>query len=178
LSAEAPEAFKQQLVEIILDEARHLRLCLQQIDKLGASWGDWPSHLGLWACVSRQDTLLERLAIVHRYLEGSGLDASDKIQRRLSGTLIKGSDKVVKVIADEEVGHVKFGSEWFRKFCRSEVGESDPDQVFAGILESVFPRLPRRLERLNHQIRMQAGFSVGEIEALEGIRMRQVSHGD
>ena len=176
LSEEAPESFRQQLVEVILDEARHLKLCLRQIERLGHSWGEWPSHLGLWSCVSLEDSLLERLVIVHRYLEGSGLDASDKIQRRLSGTQIVGTDKVVGVIAEEEVGHVLFGSNWFREFCKSETGETDPDRVFNEILRYVFPRLPRRLERLNHEIRKKAGFSVSEISALEQIRLGQMSH--
>ncbi|MEO0336753.1 MAG: DUF455 family protein, partial [Pseudomonadota bacterium] len=143
LSSDAPSCFREQLGEIILDEARHLRLCLEQIQRLGFEWGDWPSHLGLWSCVCADDSLLERLVIVHRYLEGSGLDASDKIHRRLSGTLIPGTGEVVKLIAEEEVGHVLFGSKWFREFCQLDPSIFDSELEFKRIVGEVFPRLPR-----------------------------------
>ena len=32
----------------------------------------------LWQCASKTDELLDRILIVHRYLEGAGLDASEK----------------------------------------------------------------------------------------------------
>src|SRR5690606_22563209 len=76
---EAPRAFREELLNVTLEEAKHLRLCLQALDHLGFHFGFWPTHLTLWECVSAEDSLLDRIVIVHRYLEGSGLDASDSL---------------------------------------------------------------------------------------------------
>lgn len=75
--------FKEQLVDIILEEKKHLILCLEAIDSLGFNWGDWPTHITLWQSTNSSDSLLDRILIVHNFLEGSGLDASEKIQTRL-----------------------------------------------------------------------------------------------
>src|SRR4051812_47649817 len=104
---EAPKAFREELAQVTFEESRHLRLCLEGMLELEMPWGSFPTHLGLWQSVSADDSLLDRILIVHRYLEGSGLDASDTLLRRLSG--VKGSVAVraVEVIRREEVGHVQ-----------------------------------------------------------------------
>ena len=174
--AVSPPEFQEQLVEIIRDEARHLSLCLQSLKGLGFRWGDWPTHLALWSCVSKDDTLIQRIMIVHRYLEGSGLDAGDKILRRLTGSLgSSGTRDIVKTISDEEVGHVLFGSRWFVELCRRS--RKDPDREFEAITNQVFPRLPRRLEKLNKGLRKAAGFSDGEINTLLDVQSRQRKKG-
>ena len=82
---EAEDAFRQELATIALSEGSHLQLCLDGIERLGYKWGDWPVHLALWHSTAPSDSLLDRILIVHRYLEGSGLDAGDTLLRRLSG---------------------------------------------------------------------------------------------
>jgi uncharacterized ferritin-like protein (DUF455 family) len=165
---EAPLEFRQPLAELVLSEGEHLRLCLHTIRELGFEWGDWPVHLGLWQCVSTQDTLLDRLLIVHRYLEGSGLDAGATLVNRLSGVPNNAVKDVVKTIMKEEVDHVQFGSHWYRKFCSFE--GVDPDHDFKFRFERLKNILPRRLERIVPEIRLKAGFSLFEIDVLQNHR--------
>jgi len=73
------------LVQLILSERSHLQLCVKGIQDLGFDWGQWPVHMALWKSVGPEDSLIDRVFIVHRYLEGSGLDAADTLLRRLSG---------------------------------------------------------------------------------------------
>lgn len=167
---EAPKEFREQLVDVIQDEAKHLKMCLEGMDYLGFRWGEWPVHLALWQSVSSKDSLLDRVLIVHRYLEGSGLDAGDSILRRLNGVPQKGVRPVVKVISEEEIGHVLFGSNWYRRLCQEE--GIDPEKDFYPRLDRLFYRIPRRLERLNYQRRMQAGFSESELKNLEDLQKR------
>ena len=169
---EAPKEFREQLAEIVLDEARHLQLCLDQIRGLGFEWGDWPVHTGLWRCLSGEDSLLDRLFIVHRFLEGSGLDAGDKILRRLNQVGHKGTVQVVKVIAEEEIGHVQFGSRWYREICK--IQKRDAGKDFLSRSEVLYRRLPRRLEPMNPELRTRAGFSGEEFSALRSIQDRQL----
>lgn len=73
------------LVQLILSERSHLQLCVKGIQDLGFDWGQWPVHMALWKSVGPEDSLIDRVFVVHRYLEGSGLDAADTLLRRLSG---------------------------------------------------------------------------------------------
>jgi uncharacterized ferritin-like protein (DUF455 family) len=56
---QAAAELRDQLQDIVFDEARHLQMCLQALDHLGGYWGQWPVHLGLWHATHSKDTLLE-----------------------------------------------------------------------------------------------------------------------
>ncbi|HEX4923423.1 MAG TPA: DUF455 family protein [Bdellovibrionales bacterium] len=168
---EAPDEFRHGIAELAASEGRHLRLCLEGIEKLGFKWGHWPVHLALWFATSTEDSLLDRLLIVHRYLEGGGLDAGATILRRLNGTADLGSIRIVKTIVDEEVGHVSFGSHWYRRFCELEGLAADDD--FGPRLSKVMHRIPRRLEKLDRELRRRAGFTEREMDYLESLQERR-----
>lgn len=167
---EAPQGFREELVALTISEAQHLSMCLEGIDSLGFKWGDWPVHLALWRAVSVDNSLLDRILIVHRYLEGSGLDAGDTLIRRLEGTAGKATiQKIVKQINFEEIGHVEFGSRWYREICRLE--QRDPAQDFVSRMNSLRQILPKRVEPVNHDLRSKAGFSEEEIRYFENLRI-------
>ncbi len=165
---DAPAEFRQELIALTADEGRHLRLCLDGLEELGLPWGSFPTHLGLWQAVSAKDSLLDRIVIVHRYLEGSGLDASDTLLRRLEGVPAAAVRECVRVIRQDEMGHVIFGSRWYRRIAEME--GLDADQDFAPRLRRLFSRIPRRLEPISRATRLEAGFREHEIQALEELR--------
>ncbi|MEN0059822.1 MAG: DUF455 family protein [Bdellovibrio sp.] len=167
---EAPEGFREELVALTVSEAEHLRMCLEGLESLGYKWGDWPVHLALWKAVDVQDDILDRILIVHRYLEGSGLDAGDTLIKRLEGPASQSLiQKIVRQINREEVGHVDFGSRWYRTICRDN--KLDPDQDFFQRMTSLRQRLPKRVEPIHRELRSQAGFSAAEIRYLEDLRL-------
>jgi uncharacterized ferritin-like protein (DUF455 family) len=165
---EAPQEFKENLWSITLSESEHLEMCLTEIQALGHNWGDWPVNCGLWTCVSPEDSLIDRVLIVHRYLEGSGLDAGDTLIKRLAGVDAKGVQKAVQIINNEEVGHVLFGSEWYIKLCNAE--KIDPSQDFIARMDKLRAVLPKRINPINHDLRKKSGFSPDEIRYLEKLR--------
>lgn len=165
---EAPQEFRDELTQITLEEAKHLKLCLRALEDLNQRWGTYPTHIGLWQSVSNSDSLLDRILIVHRYLEGSGLDASNHLRMRLSGVQTAHIHKVVEVIAADEICHVEFGSRWYRNICAQE--KIDPDQDFRPRLMSLIHRIPRRLEKINASLRAQVGFTGDEISVLNEVR--------
>lgn len=171
---DATPEFREQLAAITINEAEHLQLCLVQLEELGFKWGHWPVHLSLWEATSREDTLLDRILIVHRYLEGSGLDACDTLLRRLRGLppemAHKGIENAVKIISDEEIGHVDFGSKYYRFFC--ELEKIDPAVDFPQRMERIEKVLPRRLEPIVRPLRQKAGFTDLEIDFLERFQTR------
>lgn len=165
---EAPQEFKEKLWEITLSESEHLEMCLTEIQALGFNWGDWPVNCGLWTCVTAEDSLIDRVLIVHRYLEGSGLDAGDTLIKRLAGVDAASVQKAVQIINQEEVGHVLFGSEWYVKLCNSE--KIDPSRDFANRMDRLRGVLPKRINPINHDLRKKSGFSSEEIQYLESLR--------
>lgn len=167
---EAPAGFREELAAVTSGEADHFRLCLEALQDLGHPWGTWPVHTALWSAVDAKDTLLDRILIVHRYLEGSGLDAGETLLRRLSGSPVGPGHKVVGQIVREEIGHVEFGSRWYREICRLE--KLDAAQDFETRYGSIKARLPRRIEKISHELRRRAGFSEGEIFFLESERSK------
>lgn len=166
---EAPEEFKEELWKITLSESEHLEMCLTEIDNLGFKWGDWPINCGLWQSVSAEDSILDRVLIVHRYLEGSGLDAGDSLLKRLGGVDAVGVQKAVKIINTEEIGHVLFGTNWYINFCKAE--KLDPTHDFAWRMDKLRAVLPRRINPINHDLRKQSGFTPEEIQYLENLRL-------
>ncbi len=166
---DAPQAFREQLFAVVLSEADHLEMCLIELEKLGYSWGHWPVHTALWEATSVEDTLLDRILIVHRYLEGSGLDAGDTLIRRLKGVESKSVFAAVEIINREEVGHVLFGSEWYFNICRAS--GFDPNTDYPERMRKLKWVLPKRMEPLNHDLRKKAGFTESELQYLENLRL-------
>lgn len=162
---DADSNFREELYRLLKDEGRHLSLCLQALEDLGFRWGDFPVHLGLWHAVRSGDDLLNRILIVHRYLEGNGLDAGDTLLRKLHGVPEARVHMVVGEIARDELGHVAFGSRWFKYLCEKE--NLDPDQEFKRRFAMIETQIPRRIEKINWELRKCAGYSDEELRFLE-----------
>jgi uncharacterized ferritin-like protein (DUF455 family) len=166
-----PLEFREELALLALSEAQHFEMCLDALDSLGVKWGEWGVHLSLWSATAKDDSILDRLIIVHRYLEGGGLDAGVKLQKKLNGVNSPTVVNVVNTIVREEVGHVSFGSHWYRRFCEDE--KLDAKYDFGERLNRLMPRIPRRLEKIDRAIRLKAGFTDHELEILEGIQVHR-----
>lgn len=169
---EAPQGFREELLAITVQESQHLELCLNAIEKLGHQWGQWPIHLGLWQAVGAKDSLLDRILIVHRYLEGSGLDAGETLIRRLDSVAGETLRPVLKTIFDDEVSHVDFGSRWYREICKMD--RLDPQEDFPTRMDSLRKILPRRAEPISRSKRLAAGFTENEISYLEKLRASMI----
>lgn len=160
---EAPKAFREELADVTAGEARHLGLCLDGLEALGYAWGHWDVHASLWNVVSDKDSLLDRILIVHRYLEGSGLDAGESMLARMRGIRNPLPRPIVQTILNEEVDHVAFGSSWYQRLCTEM--KLDASKDFETRIDWIARVAPRR-ERLAYQARLNAGFTESEIEIL------------
>ncbi len=160
----APKQFRIELAALVRSEASHLMLCLKTLETLRFEWGSWPVHIALWQSVSSEDSLIERVFIVHRYLEASGLDAGEAILLRLSGLADKTCYEALKIIVSDEINHVDFGSRWFRKFCDLE--GLDPELEFFRLFRVLSKKAPRK-EKISSKLRRLAGFSESELKILQ-----------
>lgn len=167
---DAPIEFREELATITAEEGQHLKLCLKALDDLQMPWGSFPTHAMLWTSAASSDSLLDRILIVHRYLEGSGLDATDTILRRLSGVHAPEAVKAIEVIRRDELGHVRFGSRWYHNILKADGLAAEED--FGPRLLKLYKKIPRRIEPISRELRRSAGFLDAEIDVLEDIRNR------
>ncbi|MEW8030106.1 MAG: ferritin-like domain-containing protein [Candidatus Thiodiazotropha sp.] len=161
-----PRDYYDDWVQVAREEVYHFRLLRERLHAGGAEYGDFPAHNGLWEMAQRtaHDPLI-RMALVPRMLEARGLDVTPGIMRRFEAIGDHETVAVLQTILREEVGHVQFGSRWFRYLC--EQRGLDPEQTYFDMLENFLNgeiRCP-----LHHQARREAGFSNQELRRLEAL---------
>lgn len=108
-------------IKIASDEARHFSWLDRRLRQLGSFYGALPAHGIIWkgAEISKIGRK-ERLVLGQLVAEARGLDAGPRLVKRLVGTGDNESAKVVQVIADEEMEHVRLGVKWFLIECETE----------------------------------------------------------
>lgn len=162
-----PKAFYDDWLAVADDECRHFEMLNALLEELGSRYGDFEVHDGLFEAGQRTRTLLERMAVVPRYFEANGLDATPQILDKLAN--IKGDAMIgriveaLHVILDEEVGHVRKGDRWFAYACEVEGVDKS---VYFDIIERNYPGSYPRKRYLNVDARREAGFSCGELNKM------------
>lgn len=161
-----PDDFYADWVQVADDEARHFTLLSERLVELGAAYGDWPAHNGLWRMAERTaDSDRERMALVPRVLEARGLDVTPGMIARLRETGDRISAEILELILREEVAHVAAGTRWFNWCCQR-------DGLAPG---TEFARLVRQVARgsvrgpFNRVARMAAGFDAADMALLESL---------
>lgn len=162
-----PKAFYDDWLEVADDECRHFELLGGLMKEIGCRYGDFPVHDGLFEAGQRTQRLLERMAVVPRYFEANGLDATPQILQKLEtipgDAMIERIISVLKVILDEEVDHVRKGDRWFAYACE----EAGVDKsVYFEIIERLYPGSFPRKKGVNVAARKAAGFSCSELNKM------------
>ena len=160
-----PKEYYDDWLKVADDEIRHFIMLEKLLEELGASYGDVPVHNALFEASQRTQTLVERMAVVPRYLEANGLDATPMIITKLkklpSNEMIQKIIKSLEIIVDEEIEHVKNGDIWFNYACKEENLSTD---IYFTIIEEYYPQGFLRPKNLNIEARKEAGFSCSELK--------------
>ena len=161
-----PADFYTDWIQVAREEVHHFRLLRERLRDGGVDYGDFPAHNGLWdMAMQTADDPLVRMALVPRMLEARGLDVTPGIMQRFSDIGDEKTVAVLQVILAEEVGHVSYGSRWFRYLC--ETRGLEPEHTYFDLLSRFAGdgvRCP-----LHRQARRQAGFSEEELRRLESL---------
>ncbi len=132
-----PLSFFEGWMMVADEEAKHFGLVRDRLRSLGADYGDLPAHDGLWqAAHQTRSDLTARLAVVPLILEARGLDVTPSLQAKMRETGDIESADVLKVIYDDEKGHVAVGAKWFRFLCARE--GKDPALTFQKLVRENF----------------------------------------
>ncbi len=136
-SEPVPHSFFDGWMRVAFEEAKHFRMVRDRLRALGADYGDMPAHDGLWqAAHSTRNDLTARLAVVPLILEARGLDVTPSLQDKMRETGDIESADVLKVIYEDEKGHVADGAKWFRFLCARE--KKDPAATFKALVRANF----------------------------------------
>lgn len=165
------EGFERDWLDVADDEVRHFEMIDSLLKELGSFYGEYPVHDALFEASMRTLELTERMAVVPRYLEANGLDATPQILRKLhpyrNDKMIQKIIAALHIILDEEIDHVRKGDKWFDEACR-RAGKST--SVYFEIIERYYPRsFPRKIE-VNCEARRLAGFDREELEKISSHR--------
>ncbi len=132
-----PHSFFDGWMQVAFEEAKHFGMVRERLRALGADYGDMPAHDGLWqAAHSTRNDLTARLAVVPLILEARGLDVTPSLQEKMRETGDIESADVLKVIYEDEKGHVAIGAKWFRFLCARE--RKDPARTFQDLVRTNF----------------------------------------
>jgi len=160
-----PQKYYDDWLSVASDEVRHFEMLEALLIELDSEYGAVEVHNAMFEASQRTQTLLDRMAVVPRYLEANGLDATPEILTKLK-RLQKGEmlDKIIEaleLILAEEVDHVLKGDYWFEYACdKAKVEKSS----YFDIIEKYYPRAFVRERTLNVKARQKAGFSCSEIK--------------
>jgi uncharacterized ferritin-like protein (DUF455 family) len=155
-----PTTYYRDWMQVAAEEAHHFTLLAAHLQTLGAAYGDFPAHNGLWEMAEKTAAdPLARMGLVPRILEARGLDVTPAIQGKLRQAGDVAAVAILDVIYRDEVGHVAIGNRWFDYLCAQR--QRSPAEMFRQLLADyqVLPPHPP----FNAEARLRAGFDAEEL---------------
>ncbi len=162
-----PQTYYDDWLKVAEDEVRHFEMIETLLKELGSSYGSVEVHNALFEASYRTQTLLERMAVVPRYLEANGLDATPEILLKLNrqpyDAMLEKIKSALETILEEEIDHVKKGDYWFEYTCKKE---NRTKSVYFEIIEKYYPYGFQKKRVINAAARQEAGFSCSELNTI------------
>lgn len=158
-----PRDYYGDWIRVAAEEAYHFALLRDHLRGLGADYGSFTAHNGLWEmAVKTAHDPLARMALVPRLLEARGLDAAPALIAKLKSCGDEPAIKIMRIIQRDEVAHVSIGNRWYAHLC-AERGV-DPIETFRRLLVQYGARVRAPFAVA---ARRQAGFSEAEMSLLQ-----------
>mgnify|MGYP003624332634 CR=1 FL=1 len=149
-----PTAFYMEWLSVAGDEAKHFLLINDYLKQLGAAYGDYPAHDGLWeAAELTSHDIAARLAIVPMVLEARGLDVTPHMIDKFKSKNDQDTVDILQIILREEVDHVRVGRQWFEYYCAAH--KKDVETFWQELVRTYFHGTLKR--PFNHDDRLKAG---------------------
>ena len=158
-----PEQYYTDWCRVAAEEALHFSMLTEYLEGHGVAYGDYPAHNGLWEMAVKTDSdVMVRMALVPRVLEARGLDVTPGMIEKLQSTGDTQLIAILQKIFDDEIGHVKIGSFWYKTLC--EERGLEPEETFLELIEEYMQGA--KFGPFDTESRLEAGFSEEEMEGL------------
>ena len=161
-----PADFYWDWWRVAFEESYHFELLRAHLHHMGAEYGDFPAHNGLWDMAEKTASSLgDRMAMVPRTLEARGLDACPLMRDKLLAAGDGRAADIIDIILRDEIQHVALGNRWFIYAC--ELNSQNPVMQYRAL--AVQYNAPRLRPPFNLAARRAAGFFEEELTALAAI---------
>ena len=158
------------------DEARHIVMFRRCYERRGGRVGQYPVLNFQYRIATRLDSLVGRLAVQNRSFEAAGIDA---IQDGIREARAAGAEDLVELLdaqLADEVQHVRYANEWVKRLVE-EGGAAATFQMVRAVSQADAAMRQIAGEALtsypvDEDLRREAGFEQGEIEAVKGSHRR------
>jgi uncharacterized ferritin-like protein (DUF455 family) len=158
-----PDQYYSDWCRVAAEESQHFMMLSDYLQSHGMKYGDFPAHNGLWEMAVKTDfDVLVRMALVPRVLEARGLDVTPTMIEKLQSTGDIQLITILEKIFDDEIGHVKIGSYWYKILC--EERDMEPQQTFIQLIKKYMEGA--KFGPFETQARLEAGFSHDEMQSL------------
>lgn len=122
---DAPPSFRRGLVHTIEEEQRHLRMYHQRMQEDGVELGEIPVSSYFWDALSPMERPLDFVTGMSLTLEQANLDYASFYAEAFRTAGDEATARVLDIVYEEEIGHVKHGVVWFDRWRDPEVAPFD-----------------------------------------------------
>jgi len=159
-----PREYYFDWLHVAVEESQHFLMLRDRLQQLDHNYGDFDAHDGLWEmAIKTSECVMTRMALVPRVLEARGLDVTPGMIKKLQMHGDYETAEILKIIFEQEIGHVAIGSYWFKYACEQQ--NVKPEPTFQALLKNHFTGQSHGPFELD--ARRQAGFSTAELEAIQ-----------
>ena len=149
-----PIEFYEDWLKVADDEAKHFLMLSDRLADFDIKYGDYPAHDGLWESAEKTaDNFPARLAIVPMVLEARGLDVTPNMIQLMKEQEDHKTADMLKIILEDEITHVKAGSDWFKHWC--DFHQKNQESYFQELVKEYFHSALKA--PFNHLDREEAG---------------------
>ena len=160
---DAPKAFRSGVLQTLKEEQNHTRMYLRRLEQLGLKFGDHPVNGFFWRMISGVASPMDYVSRLSLTFEQANLDYSKFYADRFAMIGDEASQKLMRQIYEDEIGHVSYGLKWFRKWKDPEV---DDWQAFEAGLHLPLSANRAKAEPFNREGRQRAGLTDSFIDEL------------
>ncbi len=163
---DAPRSFRMGVANTLKEEQIHVRLYMEQMERLGLKFGDLPLFKHFWKQTEYLTSPVDYISMMSLTLEMANLDFAPHYGASFKRNDDLESYELMKQILTDEISHVKFGMRWIQKLKTSD------QDAFELYKESITPHLTLKRGRgfiFQEEPRKKAGVPDNWIEALKNI---------
>lgn len=117
---EAPKAFRQMILHTMTEEQDHLNLYIGRMKDFGVGFGELGLNDFFWKIISQMESPTDYVAWMSMTFEQANLDFSKHYHQLFQTLGDHQTADLMKVVYEDEIGHLGGGIRWFKKFTQAE----------------------------------------------------------
>lgn len=162
-----PLDYYKDFIGLACEEVLHFSLLESLLRDIGYEYGDFFVHDNLFCAMQSTQTLIERMALVHKGLEALGLDANPFVRKKIEQAKTSLKSQILATldrILHDEIGHVSIGIKWLSYAQKLHGDTRKLQDILRNFDFNIIGKIP------NIEARLKAGYTLEEIQSLQSIK--------